>query len=105
MPHLIITSRTGEERQMEGESGQSLMEVLHRADVGDIRALCGGCCACATCHVYVDTDFYSALPPMAPDEKDLLDSLEFRLPNSRLSCQLRLGPELENLRVTVAPEE
>ena len=105
MPHLIITTRTGEEHQMEGESGRSLMEVLHRADVGGIRALCGGCCACATCHVYVDPDFYSALPPMALDEKDLLDSLEFRRPNSRLSCQLSIGPELENLRVTVAPEE
>ena|SRR5882672_8618528 len=104
MTHLIVTTRAGEEHDVEGEPGQSLMELLHGAEVGEIRALCGGCCACATCHVYVDPVAFGTLPPMAPDEKDLLDGLEFRRSTSRLSCQLRVGPDMENLRVTVAPE-
>jgi ferredoxin, 2Fe-2S len=104
MSHVIVTTLTGEERQIEGEPGQSLMETLRGAGVDGIQALCGGCCACATCHVYVDPAALDSLPPQAPDELDLLQGLEHTRPNSRLSCQLRMGPELDGLRLTVAPE-
>jgi len=104
MLHLIVTTRTGEEHQVEGETGHSVMETLRSADVGDIQALCGGCCACSTCHIYVDPVIFDTLPAMARDEEELLDCLEFRQPTSRLACQLRVGPELDGLRVTVAPE-
>jgi 2Fe-2S ferredoxin len=104
MLQLIVTVRSGEECHVTGKLGDALMETLRAADVGDIQALCGGCCSCATCHVYVDPALLDVLPAMGQDERDLLDGVEFRRPNSRLSCQLRLAPELEGLRVTVAPE-
>jgi 2Fe-2S ferredoxin len=104
MSHVIVTSRTGEERRVEGEPGQSLMETLRSADVEGIQALCGGCCACATCHIYVDPAALNALPPMARDEQELLEGLEYRRSNSRLSCQLRMGADLDGLHLTVAPE-
>jgi 2Fe-2S ferredoxin len=104
MSHVIVTSRTGEERRVEGEPGQSLMETLRGADVEGIQALCGGCCACATCHIYVDPAALDALPPMARDEQELLEGLEYRRSNSRLSCQLRMGADLDGLHLTVAPE-
>jgi 2Fe-2S ferredoxin len=104
MLHVIVTSRSGEERKVEGNLGQSLMEVLRGADVEGIKALCGGCCACATCHIYVDPAALDGLPPMATDEHELLEGLEYRRSNSRLSCQLRMGPDLDGLRLTVAPE-
>jgi 2Fe-2S ferredoxin len=104
MPLVIVTTRTGEEHRVESNPDQSVMDALRSADVGDIQALCGGCCACGTCHVYVDAAAADKLPPMAADERDLLEGFEFRRSTSRLSCQLRLGDDLESLRVTVAPE-
>jgi ferredoxin, 2Fe-2S len=105
MLQLIVTVRSGEECHVTGKLGDTLMETLRAADVGDIQALCGGCCSCATCHVYVDPALLDVLPAMGQDERDLLDGVEFRRPNSRLSCQLRLAPELEGLRVTVGTGE
>jgi 2Fe-2S ferredoxin len=103
MPHVIVTTLTGEERRVEVPPGQSLMETLRGAGIDGIQALCGGCCSCATCHVYVDAAFYEALPPMALDEKELLESLEFRQSTSRLSCQLHVDANLDGLRVTISP--
>jgi len=70
-----------------------------------LSALCGGCCSCATCHVYIDPAFAAKLPPVGSDENDLLDSSSFRKAGSRLSCQVPLTPELEGVRVTLAPED
>ena len=105
MSQVLVTTRSGEERLVEGEPGQTLMETLRASDIEGIQALCGGCCACATCHVYVDPARLDTLPPMARDEQDLLEGLQFRGPNSRLSCQLRMGSEVEGLHLTVAPAE
>ncbi len=104
MPKLLVTDRSGEEHEIEGDNGQSLMEALRAANVGEIQALCGGCCSCSTCHVYVEGGPVDQLASMTMDEDDLLDSSAYREPNSRLSCQIRLEAELEGLRVTVAPE-
>jgi 2Fe-2S ferredoxin len=81
------------------------MEIVRDAGIDELLALCGGCCSCATCHVYVDPTFADRLPPMAEDESDLLDSSEHRTAASRLSCQIRFGPGLDGLRVTIAPED
>lgn len=105
MPTLNVTLRDGEERTIEGESGLSVMEVLREGGVDEILALCGGCCSCATCHVHIDADGFAKLPPMGPDEDDLLDSSADRDQYSRLSCQIVFGPELDGLRVRVAEED
>ncbi len=105
MPILNVITRSGERRQLEASPGYSVMETLRAADVGDILALCGGMCACATCHVYVAPGFEAALPPMSEDENDLLDSSDHRRAASRLACQLKLTPQLDGLTVEVAPED
>ena len=78
MPKLIVVTREGEEREIIGEAGLSVMEVIRDAGIDEILALCGGCCSCATCHVHVDPDFAAKLKPMSEDENDLLDSTSDR---------------------------
>ena len=105
MPKLIVVTREGEEKMLEGEAGLSVMEVIRDAGIDELLALCGGCCSCATCHVHVDPAFVDQLPAMSADENDLLDSSDHRNETSRLSCQVQFGPALDGLRVTIAPED
>lgn len=105
MPKLIVVTREGEERELDGESGLSVMEVIRDGGIDELLALCGGCCSCATCHVHVDPAFADQLPPMSPDEDDLLDSSSDRDATSRLSCQVAFGPALDGLRVRIAAED
>lgn len=105
MPKLIVTTREGEERELTGEAGLSVMEVIRDAGIDELLALCGGCCSCATCHVHVDPEFVSKLPKMSADEDDLLDSSADRNETSRLSCQVEFTDALDGLRVTIAAED
>lgn len=103
MPTLIVTTRDGTETSVEGTVGHTVMETLRDNGFDELLALCGGCCSCATCHVFVDPDFMDRLPPMGDDENDLLDSSDDRRETSRLSCQITLDDTLSGLRVTIAP--
>ncbi|MDF2495484.1 2Fe-2S iron-sulfur cluster-binding protein [Sphingomonas sp.] len=105
MPKLIVTLRDGEEREIDGTAGLSVMEVIRDGGIDEILALCGGCCSCATCHIHVDPEFATKLPPISEDENDLLDSSATRDEYSRLSCQLPFGPELDGLKVRIAEED
>jgi 2Fe-2S ferredoxin len=105
MPKLTVVTREGTTSTVEAESGLSVMEVIRDGGFDELLALCGGCCSCATCHVYVDPAFEGALPPLSEDENDLLDSSDHRTGASRLSCQLRFGGALDGLKVTIAPED
>ncbi len=105
MPRLIVVTRDGEEREIMGETGLSVMEAIRDAGIDEILALCGGCCSCATCHVHVDPEFAAKLPPMSEDENDLLDSSSDRNETSRLSCQLQITDALDGLKVKVAEED
>ena len=105
MPEVIVTTREGEVRAVEGEAGLSLMEVLRDGGIDEILALCGGCCSCATCHVHVDPEFAAKLKPMSEDENDLLDSSSDRDEASRLSCQIEFTDALDGLRVRIAEED
>jgi 2Fe-2S ferredoxin len=105
MPKLIVVTREGEEREIEGESGLSVMEVIRDAGIDELLALCGGCCSCATCHVHVDPAFIGMLPPLGEDENDLLDSSDDRNEYSRLSCQIPFDDELDGLKVKIAAED
>lgn len=102
MPKLTVVTRAGEERTVDGEAGLSVMEVLKVNGFDELLALCGGCCSCATCHVYVDAGDLASLPPIGMDEDDLLDASEHRTERSRLSCQIAV---FDGLRVTIAPED
>lgn len=105
MPKLIVVTRDGTEHEVEGKTGYSVMEVIRDAGIDELLALCGGCCSCATCHVQVDENWLGKLPPVSADEDDLLDSSDHKGPASRLSCQLVFGPDLDGMRVTIAPED
>ena len=105
MPKLIVVTREGEEKTLDGEAGLSVMEVIRDNGIDELLALCGGCCSCATCHVHVDAGFFDRLPPMGEDENDLLDSSDHRNDRSRLSCQIPFSDALDGLRVTIAPED
>jgi 2Fe-2S ferredoxin len=105
MAQLTIVTRDGSERIVEGRNGWSVMENIRDAGFDELLALCGGCCSCATCHVHVDEQWLSRLPPLSADEDDLLDSSSHRQPNSRLSCQIEFGEPLDGLRVQIAPED
>jgi 2Fe-2S ferredoxin len=105
MPKLRITGRDGSQTLIDARSGWTLMENIRNAGFDELLALCGGCCSCATCHVHVDEEWLEALPPVSADEDDLLDSSNHRRPNSRLSCQIDMRPELDGLSVAIAPED
>ena len=105
MPKLIVVTRDGEEHELAGETGLSVMEVIRDGGIDEVLAICGGCCSCATCHVHVDPEFAAKLPTMSEDENDLLDSSPTRDDRSRLSCQLQFTSALDGLRVTVAEED
>ena len=85
------------------EAGRSLMEMARASGVAGIYGDCGGTCACATCHVYVDPAWVAATGSPDDIEDALLDMVDSRQSNSRLSCQIKLGPELDGLKVTIGP--
>jgi 2Fe-2S ferredoxin len=105
MPRLTIVTREGVERTVTGQAGLSVMEVIRSAGIDEVLAVCGGCCACATCHVYVDSGFLQQLSQMTEDENGMLDSTNHRKNTSRLSCQLRFTDEVDGLRIVIAPED
>ena len=105
MAKLIVTMRNGETRTLEAPTGLSVMEVIRDSGIGDILALCGGACSCATCHVHVAPEFTGVLPQISEDENGLLDGSSHRNAYSRLSCQIRMNDGLSGLHVTIAAEE
>ena len=105
MPKLLVTNRAGEETAVDAATGVSVMEAIRDNGFDELLALCGGCCSCATCHVYVDAAFADKVNPLSEDENDLLDSTDHRQDNSRLSCQLQMSEALDGLKVTIAPED
>lgn len=105
MPSLKVVERDGSSRIVEGDAGISVMEVIRDNGFDELLALCGGCCSCATCHVFVGNAHADKLPPMSADENDLLDSSDHRRPTSRLSCQIPMSDDLDGMEVTIAPED
>ena len=105
MPKLTVVTRNGAETELDGKSGVSVMEVIRDNGIDEMLALCGGCCACATCHVYVDGPAAAKLAPVSADENDLLDSSDHRQEGSRLACQLTLSDDIDGLRVIIAPAD
>lgn len=105
MSGIRITSRRGEVHEIAIIPGMNLMESIRDAGLDELLALCGGCCSCATCHVYVLPDHAGQFEAMNDDENDLLDSSDHRTARSRLACQLVIGDAVERLDITIAPED
>ena len=105
MSKLVVVDRGGQEVQLEGQAGRSVMEIIRDGGVDQLLAMCGGSCSCATCHVYVEPAFASRLPPSGEFEDELLESSSHRKEGSRLACQIQFGDALDGMRVTIAPED
>ena len=104
MALIKVTDRDGIEHDVEGNTRFTLMENLRDLEYG-VAAVCGGMCACATCHVYVDPEWLAKLPPSHSDEKDLVRDLSTYRENSRLSCQIKFTPDLAGLKIRIADDE
>lgn len=102
---MIVTPPGGEPTTISAEEGLSVMEIIRDAGFEALPALCGGCCSCATCHVYIDTAFADRLAPIGEDEDLLLDGSDHRLPTSRLACQVAYGAALDGMKVRIAPTD
>jgi 2Fe-2S ferredoxin len=101
---VTFVEASGDERVIaNAEIGQSLMEAGRANGVDGITADCGGACACATCHVYVPEEWRAIFGDPDDVEAMTLDMAPNLEPNSRLSCQIQLRPELDGLKVNVAP--
>lgn len=100
---VFATDRDGQRHRLRAPVGAVLMEVLRDADVG-VEAVCGGCCACATCHVYVD-DLGSGNAPNVMELELVASTDAHKAARSRLSCQIVLSQALDKLEVEIAPDE
>ena len=98
-----MIDRKGEKHELVADEGLVLMEIIRDANL-PIEAACGGCAACATCHVYVDQNWLSKLELMEEEEESMLDQTFHLKQNSRLSCQIEYTDEINGITVTLAPE-
>jgi len=105
MPKITFIAHDGEERTLDAEVGMTVMEVAIKAGVPGIEAECGGACACATCHVYVDEAWQEATGEPSEMEEDMLDFAFDIRPTSRLSCQIKVTEALDGLRVTTPAKQ
>ena len=100
---IRVIDRDGNKHELEGDSNSTLMEILRDADL-DIEAACGGCCACATCHVYINDQWLEKISPKDDDEESMLDQAFDVKNTSRLSCQISLSDELDGIELEIAPD-
>ena len=103
MAKLFVTDRDGTEHAIEGTIGWSVMEIACEAGL-PIEAACGGCCACATCHVYLEDGPIGETGTPDADENMMLDEAIEVQDNSRLACQIKFTEELDGLKVRLGPE-
>ncbi|MGZ5934200.1 MAG: 2Fe-2S iron-sulfur cluster-binding protein [Rhizomicrobium sp.] len=99
MPKIKYVEHTGKEHEVEVPAGWSVMEGAVKNLIPGIDADCGGACACATCHVFVDEAWLAKLPKKEDMEETMLDFAPDMAANSRLSCQIKVTPELDGLVV------
>ena len=101
MARITYIAFDGTEYQVEAKEGSTVMENAVRNAVPGIEAECGGACACATCHVYVDEQWTAVVGEPEAMEEDMLDFAYDVQPNSRLSCQIKVRDALDGLVVRV----
>src|SRR5262249_23230713 len=105
MPKITFNDSSGAGRTIEAELGSTVMETAIRNNIPGIEAECGGACACATCHVYVEETWKEKTGDPSPMEEDMLDFAFDVRPTSRLSCQIKVTEDLDGLVVTVPPRQ
>jgi ferredoxin, 2Fe-2S len=101
MPRIIFTEPGGGRREIDAPLDVTLMEAARQHGVQGVVAQCGGACACATCHVYIDPPWLSRLEPREEMEEGMLETAWEPRANSRLSCQIHITADLDGLEVSV----
>jgi ferredoxin, 2Fe-2S len=101
MPRIVFIGPDGDRRELQAPLGVTLMEVARQNNVRGVVAQCGGACACATCHVYIDPSWLAKLEPREEMEEGMLELAWEPRDNSRLSCQIHITPALDGLTITV----
>ena len=101
MTKVTFVEHNGTEHTVDVADGQTLMEAAMKNLIPGIDADCGGACACATCMIYVPEEWAGKLEEKEPMEETMLDFCEGVADNSRLSCQIKVTPALEGIRVTM----
>jgi ferredoxin, 2Fe-2S len=99
---VVVTDHAGREHVLPALEGWRVMEVIRDWGI-KLKAECGGACACAGCHVYVDEDWIERIHPPTQEETDRLDDAFSVEHTSRLCCQILMTPQLSGLRVRLAP--
>tara|TARA_B110000008_G_scaffold158071_1_gene158942 strand:- start:494 stop:814 length:321 start_codon:yes stop_codon:yes gene_type:complete len=99
MSKIKFIEFSGNEHSVEGIIGESLMEIALSNDVPGIEADCGGSCACGTCHVYIENDWFDKLEEKTDMENSMLEFTDNVNENSRLSCQIEFKDDLDGLEV------
>jgi 2Fe-2S ferredoxin len=105
MAGVIFTEPDGTRRAIDAPVGTTVMEAAVQNQVQGIVALCGGACACATCHVYVGEAWLDKVGPREEMEEGMLEAAWEPRENSRLSCQIHVTAELDGLEVTVPAQQ
>jgi len=101
MVKITFIDSANNAQTIDAEPGATVMEVAIKNDIQGIEAECGGACACATCHVYVDEAWQEKVGGPSPMEEDMLDFGYDVKPNSRLSCQIKVTDALDGLVLRV----
>lgn len=101
MPEITFIEPDGNERTVKAEVGVSLMEVAIANGVRGIDADCGGSCSCATCHGYIAEAWMEKIEPADYGEISMLDFVFDKMDNSRLTCQIKVTPEMDGMLITL----
>ena len=105
MPKITFIDSQANSKTIEVENGFSVMEGAIQNNIPEIDADCGGSMACATCHVYVQDDWYDKLSIKEDGEEDMLDMAFEPKTNSRLSCQIVVSDEIDGLEVNIPSKQ
>ena len=105
MPRITFVTTDGQRHEVDVENGYSVMEGAVNHNIKGIVAECGGACACATCHGYIDEAWLDKLPAMDDMEDSMLDAAFERRSNSHLTCQIEMNDDLDGIVVHVAEND
>ncbi|CCE83251.1 Piso0_003823 [Millerozyma farinosa CBS 7064] len=97
---ITFITKEGEQHTYEVAEGDNILDIAQAHNL-DMEGACGGSCACSTCHIIVDPEYYDAIPEPDDDENDMLDLAFGLTETSRLGCQVVMTKELDGIRVAL----
>jgi len=97
---ITFQYENGEKIELQAHVGENLLDIAREHDL-NIDGSCGGCCACSTCHVWIEDPWFNKLPPASTMEEDQLDNAQQIGPYSRLCCQLTVTKDMDNAIITI----